>query len=157
MKNGNAFVDGTELNNVTDSYRLYKLSNNGLDVLVENSNRIREDVLGLGGSEQEADAANYLVENQGSFDAAGQLFVDQLTALSGNNLLRGSQELIGNGATSGLVQSQIQTIGAALRGGTESVDLVSYGRSGFWSGFLHSPQPAVPRQQGIWLMPRNCL
>ncbi len=108
-----AYADGIELNNTKDTYRKYMLTNNGRDIIVKNNNSIRQDIIDLGGSQQAAGAANNLIDNQGNFDSEGQEFVDQLTALSGHNLLRGSRELIGEEATDAAIQSGLQGVTAA--------------------------------------------
>ena len=108
-----AYADGIELNNTKDTYRKYILANNGRDIIVKNNNSIRQDIIDLGGSQEAADAANNLIDNQGNFDSEGQEFVDQFTALSGHNLLRGSRELIGEEATDAAIQSGLQGVTAA--------------------------------------------
>ena len=109
-----AYADGIELNNTKDRYRKYILTNTGTGITVENSNFISQDIIDLGGSQQAADAANNLIDNQGNFDSEGQEFVDQFTALSGHNLLRGSRELIGEEATAATIQSELHSITAAI-------------------------------------------
>ena len=112
-ENGNPYAAGVELNNTYDDFRKYILINNGFDILVENSNYMRRHVLALGGNDEEADAANNLVEHQKEFDSAGQEFTNKFTALSENNLLRGSRELIGKDATTETMQADLQSINAA--------------------------------------------
>ena len=112
-ENGDPYADGIELNNTKDTYRKYILANNGNDIIVKNNNSIRQDIIDLGGSQQAAAAANNLIDNQGNFDSEGQAFVDQFTALSGHNLLRGSRELIGEEATAAAIQSGLQGVTAA--------------------------------------------
>ena len=112
-ENGVSYADGTELNNSKDSYRKYTLTNNGLNVCVQNNNNMKTTILALGGSGQVADAANNLISNQRKFDSEGQEFVNQLAALSGSNLLRGSRELIGEKATEATMQAGLKSISAA--------------------------------------------
>ena len=139
-ENDDILADGTKLNNSKDTYRNYTIKNNGVsnpyDILVENNNSIRVDVLSGGGSSASADAANRMVENQGSFDQAGQAFVTQLTSLTGSNLVRGASELIGEQATTVTSQASLQTVAASA--GSVRNQMTSFRTGNLASGLASS-------------------
>ena len=135
-ENNQSYANNTELNNDFDRHRIYTLTNNGHDVFVKNSNYIRGEILALGGTEQEADAADYLVENERFFDTTGQTFINQLTALPENHLLRGAQELIGEEATAGIIQSGLQSVTAAI--GAVNNQLTSFRMGNLAAGMASS-------------------
>ena len=138
-ENGVSFGEGAVLGNTEDRYRYYVLAANSsgslYDIRVDNSNRMRQDILNLGGSRQDAEAANYLIENQGKFDLIGSSFVDRFATLSGQELLRGAQELIGEDATTAITQAALSGVRSAM--GAVGNKLMAF-RSGNVAGALAS-------------------
>ena len=144
-ENGNPYATGTELNNALDLYRRYTLSNNGRDILVDNSDYMRRRVIELGGNEEEADAANNLIECQKDFDLAGKEFTNTFASLPDDRLLLGTRELIGEDGTTETVQSGLMSVNAAVGAVREQMTSFRMGRvsSGMASSFSSAGSTAA--------------
>ncbi len=112
----------------TDRYRTYVLGADVSDIVVgTNTSGINSAVTGNGGTAVASTAAQYLVENQASFDSEGFTYVQNMAQLSAPQFARAAEETIGEEATT-------QTAQNALMGVNASTTAVSNQMTSFRSG-----------------------
>ncbi len=108
-------LDGTVLSS-ENAYRTYTLRSGTVaadDLSIEvaaNTSGIRNAVTGNGGTSTAATAANYLVANEGSFDAAGRSYVQAMTNLAAPEFARAAEQTIGEEGTTATAQAGVMSV-----------------------------------------------